>query len=521
MSTNLSPAKGNTVAQDASASPPYRFWLSVALLAATVMQVLDITIVSVALPYMAGSLSANTSQISWVVTSYLVAAAISTPLTGFLAARWGRRRLLLASLGGFVVVSGLCGVSQDLMEIVFLRLLQGLVGAPLPSLAQAMLIEAYPPEMRGRITARWSLAVVAGPILGPVIGGILVTHLDWRWVFYVNLPAGLLAWMLVYRFSSPSTTIEKRRIDLLGFASMAIGLGALQVVLDQGNTMGWFSSQRIVILTMLVVLTLSLFLWRALTRDDSIVHLRLLRNRDFGIASLASITFGAGFYGIVTYQPIFLEHLLGYPPETAGWISAARGITAMLGMLITGRLIHRTGPLVWALTGCVISAVGGYAMTGYDLHIGLSAALWPGILQGVGLGMAFTAIATLAFRSLPKTSTADAAGLFGVMRVLGGAIGVSLMATLLSHCTQSAWNHLGGFVTAFNPALHDYLDALPTSSLPAQFTLLQQVLLRHAEMQAYLNGFYALAAIFLLSTILLLIAIRFRGGATIRPGPRG
>lgn len=154
MSTNLSPAKGSAVAQDASASPPDRFWLSVALLAATVMQVLDITIVSVALPYMAGSLSANTSQISWVVTSYLVAAAISTPLTGFLAARWGRRRLLLASLGGFVVVSGLCGVSQDLMEIVFLRLLQGLVGAPLPSLAQAMLIEAYPPEMRGRITAR-------------------------------------------------------------------------------------------------------------------------------------------------------------------------------------------------------------------------------------------------------------------------------------------------------------------------------------------------------------------------------
>jgi drug resistance transporter, EmrB/QacA subfamily len=325
MSTNLSPAKGNAVAQDASASPPDRFWLSVALLAATVMQVLDITIVSVALPYMAGSLSANTSQISWVVTSYLVAAAISTPLTGFLAARWGRRRLLLASLGSFVVVSGLCGVSQDLLEIVFLRLLQGLVGAPLPSLAQAMLIEAYPPEMRGRITARWSLAVVAGPILGPVIGGILVTHLDWRWVFYVNLPAGLLAWMLVYRFSSPSTTIEKRRIDLLGFASMAVGLGALQIVLDQGNTMGWFSSQRIVILTMLVVLTLSLFLWRALTRDDSIVHLRFLRNRDFGIASLASITFGAGFYGIVTYQPIFLEHLLGYPPETAGWISAARG----------------------------------------------------------------------------------------------------------------------------------------------------------------------------------------------------
>lgn len=492
-----------------------------ALLAATVMQVLDITIVSVALPYMAGSLSADTSQISWIVTSYLVAAAISTPLTGFLAARFGRRQLLLASLGGFVVVSGLCGISQDLMEIVLLRLLQGLVGAPLPSLAQAMLIEAYPPEMRGRITARWSLAVVAGPILGPVIGGLLVTHLNWRWVFYVNLPAGLLAWILAYRFSNPTTVMQKRTIDLTGFVGMAIGLGALQVVLDQGNTMGWFSSQRIVILSILVALAFSVFLWRGLTRDDSIVHLRLLGNRDFGIAALASITFGAGFYGIVTYQPIFLEHLLGYPPETAGWISAARGITAMLGMLLTGRFIHRTGPLVLALTGCVISAIGGYAMTGYDLYIGLSTALWPGILQGIGLGMAFTAIATLAFRSLPKTATADAAGLFGVMRVLGGAIGVSLMSTLLSHCTQSAWNHLGGFVNSFNPALHDYLNALPTSSLPAQFTLLQQVLLRHAEMQAYLNGFYALAAIFLLSTVILLIAIRFRDGATTRSGQHG
>ena len=193
MSTNDPPANSNTIAQAPSASAHHRFWLSVALLTATVMQVLDITIVSVALPYMAGSLSANTTQISWVVTSYLVAAAISTPMTGYLAARLGRRQLLLGSLGGFVVVSALCGVSQDLAEIVFLRLLQGLVGAPLPSLAQAMLIEAYPPEMRGRITARWSLAVVAGPILGPVIGGILVVHLDWRWVFYVNLPAGLLA----------------------------------------------------------------------------------------------------------------------------------------------------------------------------------------------------------------------------------------------------------------------------------------------------------------------------------------
>lgn len=521
MSTNVSSAKGTAVALDASASSQQRFWLSVALLAATVMQVLDITIVSVALPYMAGSLSANTTQISWVVTSYLVAAAISTPLTGFLAARVGRRRLLLISLGGFVVVSGLCGISQNLMEIVFLRLLQGLVGAPLPSLAQAMLIEAYPPEMRGRITARWSLAVVAGPILGPVIGGILVSHLDWRWVFYVNLPAGLLAWMLAYRFSSPSTAIEKRRIDHLGFASMAIGLGTLQIVLDQGNTMGWFSSQRIVMLTLLTLLALGFFLWRALTRADSIVHLRLLGNRDFGVASLASIIFGAGFYGIVTYQPIFLEHLLGYPPETAGWVSAARGITAMLGMLLTGRLIHRTGPLVWALAGCGISAVGGYAMTRYDLHMGLTAALWPGILQGVGLGMAFTAIATLAFRSLPKTAFADAAGLFGVMRVLGGAIGVSLMSTLLSQCTQSTWNHLGGFVTAFNPAFQEYVHALPTTSPPAQFALLQQVLLRQAEMQAYLDGFYALAAIFLFSTLILLIAIRCRVGATARPDPRG
>ena len=302
---------------------------------------------------------------------------------------------------------------------------------------------------------------------------------------------------------------------------MVIGLGALQVVLDQGNTMGWFSSQRIVILTILAVLTLGFFLWRALTRGDSIVHLRLLRDRDFGIASLASVTFGAGFYGIVTYQPIFLEHLLGYPPETAGWISAARGITAMLGMLLTGRLIHRTGPLVWGVTGCVVSAVGGYAMTGYDMRIGLWAAVWPGVLQGVGLGMAFTAIATLAFRTLPKTATAEAAGLFGVMRVLGGAIGVSLMSTLLSHCTQSAWNNLGGFVTSFNPALRAYLGALPTSSPPAQFTLLQQILLRHAEMQAYLNGFYALAAIFMLSSGILFIAIRFRAGATTRSGQHG
>ena len=521
MSTNDPPANSNTIAQAPSASAHHRFWLSVALLTATVMQVLDITIVSVALPYMAGSLSANTTQISWVVTSYLVAAAISTPMTGYLAARLGRRQLLLGSLGGFVVVSALCGVSQDLAEIVFLRLLQGLVGAPLPSLAQAMLIEAYPPEMRGRITARWSLAVVAGPILGPVIGGILVVHLDWRWVFYVNLPAGLLAWILAYLFSNPSPATGKRPIDLSGFAGMVIGLGALQVVLDQGNTMGWFSSQRIVILTILAVLTLGFFLWRALTRGDSIVHLRLLRDRDFGIASLASVTFGAGFYGIVTYQPIFLEHLLGYPPETAGWISAARGITAMLGMLLTGRLIHRTGPLVWGVTGCVVSAVGGYAMTGYDMRIGLWAAVWPGVLQGVGLGMAFTAIATLAFRTLPKTATAEAAGLFGVMRVLGGAIGVSLMSTLLSHCTQSAWNNLGGFVTSFNPALRAYLGALPTSSPPAQFTLLQQILLRHAEMQAYLNGFYALAAIFMLSSGILFIAIRFRAGATTRSGQHG
>ena len=486
-----------------------RFWLSTALLTATVMQVLDITIVSVALPYMAGSLAANETQISWVVTSYLVAAATSTPLTGFLTARFGRRRLLLASLGGFVLISALCGISHDLAELVLLRLLQGLVGAPLPSLAQAMLIEAYPPEARGRIMARWSLAVVAGPIFGPVVGGYLVMHLDWRWVFYVNLPIGIVAWLLAMAYSARTTDYQKISVDILGFLCMAVGLGALQIILDQGNQMDWFTSRQIIILTLLATFAMSLFVWRASTRSDSIVNLGLLRNRDFWVASLASVTFGAGFYGIVTFQLIFLEQLLGYPPEAAGWVSAARGVTAMAGMLLTGRVIHRTGPLSLALMGCVLSAIGGYAMTGFDLHLDPWAAIWPGLLQGLGLGMAFSSIASLAFRSIPKTATAEAAGLFGVMRVLGGAVGVSLMTTILSRSAQGAWNHLAGYINPFNPHLHAFLSMPPTTSAPLQVAIVQQEVLRQAQMLSYIDGFWALGGVFVITTGILLIAKKF------------
>jgi DHA2 family multidrug resistance protein len=491
-----------------SATPPpaSRGLIVLAVMTATIMQVIDITIVNVALPKMQGSLSATTDQITWVLTSYLVASAIFMPLTGFITDRLGQKRYLLLSIGGFVLSSALCGMATSLSEMVIFRLVQGVFGASLSPLSQSILVQTFPPEKRGRAMAIWGIGVTAGPILGPTLGGWLTQVLSWRWDFYVNLPVGILAFLLA-AVAVPESVRKKRRMDWFGLAFLALAIGALQVVLDRGNTDDWFASNTIRILAYLSFAGLLCFVVHGLGRSkDSIFDLSLFRDRNFTSACILIAAMGLGMYGTLVLQPEFLETLLNYPVLTTGLVMAPRGFASMFGMFLVGRLINRVDARLLVLVGIVLSLLGSFAMADYNLNISIFWVVWPILLQGVGLGMIFVPLATIAYSTLPVNQSAEAAGMFNLLRTVGSSIGISIVTTLFTEESQVNWNVLGGHMNPSNPAFQRYLAAIglpKLNLLGAQ--LMGSILGQQAAMVAFVDCFVFIGWTFILMIPLLLI----------------
>ncbi len=467
-----------------------RLMITLAVMSATLIQVLDTTIVNVALPHMAGELGATTDQISWVLTSYLVSSAMVMPLTGYFSDTLGRKRFLLICITGFVAASALCGISQSLAQIVLFRLLQGVFGAALVPLSQAIMSDAYPPEERGKAMAIWGLGVMVGPVLGPTLGGWLTDVASWRWTFYINVPIGALSFFLATSYV-PDTERRARRMDWTGLILLGTGIAGLQYMLDRGTTQDWFAANDIRLAALLAVVGIVGFGWHSLRLGaHALFDLRIFKDRNFAIACAAMAALGLGLFGGLVLQPILLEGLLGYPIVTTGFVMAPRGVATAIAMIVVGRLVMKTDPRLLVGAGILVSALGSHLMTFYSLDVSTAWIIGPAFLQGLGLGLIFVPLSTIAYATLERSRMAEAAGIYSLVRTIGAAAGISIVTTLLSRQAQVIWNELGGHVTKYNAALADYLRPLHLSPTdPHAMAFIAAQIGRQAEMSAMLDVF--------------------------------
>jgi DHA2 family multidrug resistance protein len=463
----------------------HRILTTVAVMAATVMQVLDTTIVNVALPQMAGQLNATPDQISWVLTSYLVSSGIVMLLTGFFSDRLGQKRYLLYSIIGFTITSALCGIAGSLFQIVLFRLLQGVFGAALVPLSQSIMVQTFPPEDRGKAMAIWGMGVMIGPILGPTLGGWLTEVLGWRWTFFINLPVGIFSALLAWRVVAQTET-RQRDVDWLGLLLLGAAIGALQFVLDRGNQDDWFNSRTITLAAIVCATGFIGFLFHSLRETKHpILNPAIFRDRNFATASLLLGVFGLGLFGNLFLQPLMLENLFHYPSLTTGFMLAPRGIASMISMMVVGKLIRHTDPRLLISIGVIIFSIGSYGTTLYNLDIDPFWVMWPAIIQGFGLGLVFVPLSTIAFSTLPQRHAAEAAGVYSLLRTIGSGVGISIVATMMSRHTQIAWNHLGGHINTYNPALENYLNPL---QLDPQSAVTPMLIARELGRQSQMIG---------------------------------
>lgn len=493
-----------------------RLLMAIAVMISTVMQVLDTTIVNVALPHMQGQLSAAPDQIAWVLTSYIVASGIVMPLTGYFTDRLGQRRYLMICIIGFVVASALCGLATSLAEIVAFRVLQGVFGAGLVPMAQSIMLQAYPGRERGRAMAVWSMGVMVGPILGPTLGGWLTDVLSWRWNFFINVPVGIIAALIAWRVI-PETARRPRRMDWSGFALLLCAVGGMQMLLDRGSGEDWFASNEIRVLAVISAVGFIGFIWHGLSaRQDPLVDLRIFQDRNFAVSCLLLAVFGLGLYGTMTLLPLMLDHLFHYPSTTTGLVMAPRGLASMLSMLIVGRLINRVDVRLLIISGILIFSAGAYVTTLYNLDISPYWLVMPAVVQGLGLGMMLVPLSTVAYATLAPRFTTEAAGVFSLMRTLGSAVGISIVAALMSQTSQLAWHQLGGNITLTSAATLDYLRALGLDmGSPQAAALLARELGRQSQMVAYVHSFTFVTVVFLL---LLPLVFLMRGGRATERG---
>jgi DHA2 family multidrug resistance protein len=497
-----------------------RILTAAAVMAATIMQVLDTTIINVALPNMAGQLDATPDNISWVLTSYLIASAIIMPLTGFITDRIGQKRFLLISIAGFVITSMLCGMAASLFQMVLFRFLQGVFGASLVPLSQSIMLQIFPGEQRGKAMAIWAMGVMVAPIMGPTLGGWLTEVISWRWTFYINLPVGIVSFILAMRYV-PDTPTKERRMDWLGFASLALGIGALQLVLDRGNEDDWFSSATIIFAAIVSALSFVFFLVYTLTgKHHPLFDLRIFKDRNFLVASLIMTTIGVGFFGGMVLQSLYLQNYLGYPTFEAGLYMAPRGLASFLVMVVVGKLSGKVPPRNFIFVGICASVLGNYLMTNFSGDISAHELILPMMLQGMGMGLIFVPVSTIAFTTLPKEIAAEAAGIYSLIRAVGSSFGIAIIATYFSRSATQTWSLLRGEITPFNEALRDYLAPLHLGVQdPLGIALAAKAVMRQAQGLAYIDAFWFSTANFVLMLPLLLLIRTPKKTESAAPAP--
>src|ERR1700716_1206384 len=415
-------------------------WLiAVSVMFATFMEVLDTTVVNVSLPHIAGSLSVTIDEATWALTSYLVANAIILPLTGWLANFFGRKRLLLISISGVTGAAPLCGLPPPPRVLVLFRVVQGLPGGALQPLSQAVLLEAFPPQDRGKAMGFWGLGIVVAPILGPVLGGWLTDNYSWRWVFYINIPVGIASIVMtkLYIFDPPYLRAQSRKIDYWGIGMLAVGIGALQIVLDKGQEDHWFSSNMIVALSIVAAVTLIALIWHLLGTDDPIVDLRVFKERSYAVGVFLMTVVGFVLYGSMVLLPVMMQKLLGYPPLQAGIAMAPRGIGSFVMMPVTGLMTGRFDPRKLLTIGLVVGGMTLIWLSTLNLQAGYWDIFWPQLAQGAGMALLFVPLTTVAMDAIPRERMGNATSLFNLMRNIGGSIGIAMTGTMLVRDRQT------------------------------------------------------------------------------------
>ena len=464
-----------------------RFFITASVMLATIMQVLDSTIANVALPHMEGSLSATQDQITWVLTSYIVAAAIGTPLTGWLAGRFGRKRIFLISVTGFTVTSVACALSTSLVQMVAARLLQGLFGAALVPLSQATMLDINPPEKHAQAMSVWGMGVTVGPILGPALGGWLTDQYNWRWVFYVNVPIGLVALFGIYAFMRETRPLA-RRLDLFGFGTLSLAIAALQLFLDRGEVQDWFGSTEIWVELLTAIIAFAFFLVHTFTvQTASFFNRALARDRNFVTGCGFYFVMGAVLYATRALLPPFLQDLMGYPVVAAGLATAPSGAGSMLAMMLAGQLAGRFQARALIGAGFAISAFSLWQMSGYTFEMSEGVVIWTGFVQGLGLGLISVPLTTATFSTLDPMLRGDGTSIYSLSRNIGSSIGISFVQAQLTRNTQIAHSSLVEHVNPFNPLLQagSHWNTATASGLAA----LNAEVTRQASMIGYVDAF--------------------------------
>ncbi len=486
-------------------------------MAGVLMQALDTTIANVALPYMEGSLSASRDQITWVLTSYIIAAAIMTAPVGWLAARFGKKNFLITSIAGFTIASMLCGAAQSLEQMVLFRLIQGVFGASLGPLSQAVMLDMYPPEQRGKVMAIWGMGVMLGPILGPTLGGVLTDAYSWRWVFYINVPFGIAACAMLMVFFKDTARDTSLKFDWFGFAALSIGLASLQLMLDRGTTKDWFSSTEIVIEAIVAGIGLYLFLVHMMTAKKPFIPVVIFKDRNF-IGGLV-LMFVMGIILLATSALIspYLQNLSGRSVTQTGFLMVPRGFGVMFAMMFAGRLAMKVDPRVIMTAGAGAMIWSLWAMTSWTPNIGVSAVSWVTFIQGAGMGLVFVPMNMVAFATLSPQLRTDGAGLSNLMRNIGSAIGVSLTSTILANSIQTIHAQLTTHASPFNRALGvNGPSMMMNPQIPFGLANLNSLIEYRAQVQAYANDFLFMFLISLpvFAVIWLMKRPSFAAGAT-------
>lgn len=423
-----------------------------------IMEIVDMTVVNVALPNMMASLNADSDQITWILTGYIVSSAVFMLLTGFFSNLLGQKRLLLVAILGFGASSVLCGLSWDLTMMVLARFFQGIFGSFLIPISQSVLLKVFTKEEHGKAMAIWGMGMMAAPILGPTLGGVITEYADWRWIFFVNVPVCCLGFFLAYRIFINKPNKEQAFLDWTGLFFMFIGIMTLQLFLDRGNSKDWFHSYEIIMYAVLSSLSLFFFIGHCLTAKKPIINLYLYRDKNFSIGSIILMLFGASMFSALSISPIMIQNLLHYPVLTTGLISMPMGIASAFGMFFVAGAINKIDARILAGAGLLLSAFGSYLRSRYNLYIGAWDLIFPQIFLGFGMGLFFVPLSTLALSSLPQKDVDEATGLYSFCRNLGSSIGISIVATILSRKTQINWHHLASFVSPYNAKIYNWLS---------------------------------------------------------------
>lgn len=463
---------------------PHKGLITLSIMLATIMQVLDTTIANVALPTMTGDLGASQDTITWVLTSYIVASAIMTPATGWISDRIGKREFFLFSIAGFVATSVACGLAWNLNTMVLFRLLQGLFGAAIVPLSQTFLLDINSREKAGQAMAMWGAGIMVGPIIGPTLGGWLTESFNWRWVFFVNLPVGIIAFLGCAAYL-PRSERRPRRFDFFGFAMLSVGIGALQMMLDRGGELDWFAAPEIWIYLFLTLTGFWVFILHILGADKPFLEPKMFMDRNFAVGLLFIFVVGIILLASLALLPPMLARIFGYPTITTGLVMGPRGVGTMASMIIVGRLVRRVDPRFLVSLGLILTAASLYFMTGFSPQMGSGPVIWTGVLQGMGLGLVFVPLSTIAFSTIDPIYRADATSLFSLVRNIGSSIGISIVTVMLTRNLQINHAELAAGISPFNPNITSLLPSVTPTSLQILDGLVNQ----QALMISYLDDF--------------------------------